>query len=209
AARVPLLRAQGATASHRSGPPGLSTPQGPYPPKRWWPRRTLRLPVAPLDALLYDEWVARAQRGRVRPWPSWMKLLAESDRLPDTLDLPRIARRWDQAWWHRVELVPAREVARVDANAVAVVRRVNTLLGLLADEEGRQLLTATVVGPWLGGQDGPRLAVPEQHRWWVRARATRMAEQLADAGYRVREDLTVLPALDESSPTAASMEAVL
>ncbi len=171
--------------------------------------RILRLPIASLDALLYDEWVARAARGRVRSWPAWTKHLASADRLPETVDLVARAADWDRAWWRRVELVGTPPAATIDAHAVAVVRRVNTLLGLLVDDRCRARLAAEVIVPWLGRQHGPRLAVPAAQADWVRARAERMAGQLADAGYRVREDFSVLAELDDTAACATSTDEVL
>lgn len=173
-------------------------PPTPAPRERWFDRfrghGVLALPLAPLDQLLYDAWVARVRQGPVMKWSEWTAKLARIDRVPHELRFEQRATQWlATGFRRRVELSPPDPTPRVHPAATELVRRLHPLLAGLVPAAQRRELSATVLAPWLGAHAGGReLVLPRAVRPWALELADRIAADVRRAGYPVRGDVTVL-----------------
>jgi hypothetical protein len=161
---------------------------------------TVLVLAGPLDRMLADTFTARCFETGVPPWGQWLADLARADTLAPRIDLARVARHWAgvEPGRDRVRIVsdlgrlPRRVGVRrlpvpepLPGAPVELARRLAGVLSLLVDTATRTALLQQTLLPRLRGRPGPPLAVPDQHRDWVRARALRMQADLAAGGYPV------------------------
>lgn len=191
-------------------PPPLRT-RRPLPWDRFRGSGVLALPLAPVDHLLYDAWVARARRGRVLAWQRWTRRLARTDRVPEPLQFKRRAQRWlTTGFRRRVEVTPAASGAPVAPDSVELVRQVHLLLGGLLGPAERDRLAQQVLSPWLDQRSADRrLCLPDEVRPWATTLGERIAEDVRRAGYPVRGNLAVLTRLDTAAPQRPPVDDVL
>lgn len=94
--------------------------------------------------------------------------------------------------------------------AVDVVRRVNTVLGVRADVPRREAVLRGLVGGLVGAAlPVAPLTVPEPFQDWARERAARLVEDLRAGGYPVHGRLDRLVPRFEGRPTHPRLEDVL
>ncbi|GAA1477540.1 hypothetical protein GCM10009623_19860 [Nocardioides aestuarii] len=153
--------------------------------------------------LLVDLWTAQSLRHGAPPWHEWLAATVRQGRLPEQVDLPRLARRELDAGVDRravhvvtdpalaagllgVRRLPDRPV--LSAAAADLGRRVASALRPMARPPRRARLTTEVLRPWLETDDGPALVVPPRHREWVTGRAEHMVGELTRGRYRVHGD---------------------
>ncbi len=171
----------------------------------------LALPLAPVDALLYDVWASRAARGPVLPWPQWTVRSAHLERVPAALRFRRRGEEWRATGFRRrVELTAAALGPVIEPEAAEVVRKVQPLLGGLVDPTRRAELVDRVLRPWMEARTGgTALVVPEEARAWARGVAEGIAADVRRAGYPVRGDLGTLWAMAEAGRARPLGERVL
>ena len=153
--------------------------------------------------LLVDLWTAQSLRHGAAPWHEWLAATVRQGRLPEQVDLPRLARREIEAGVDRraVHVVTDPALAprllgvrrgperpQLSASATDLGRRVAAALRPMARPQRRTRLTAEVLRPWLEADDGPVLAVPARHREWVSRQAERMVGELSRGRYPVHGD---------------------
>ncbi len=175
--------------------------------------------------LLVDLWTAQSLRHGAPPWHEWLAATVRQGRLPEQVDLARLARRETEAGVDRraVHVVtdPALaprllgvrrgpEGTALSAAATDLGRRVSAALRPMARPPRRARLTAEVLRPWLETDDGPALVVPRRHHEWVAGQAERTVGELTRGRYPVHGDPGLLRPADrpgvgavESSRTLA------
>jgi hypothetical protein len=185
------------------------------------------LVTPPIDEALHEVWARRAERGPVGSWGGFLAGCAERDRLPRTLELGALARRWarrvggdhvhvvaaDSASELLEELVGVRPAPRPPATVpllpshAALLRRVNRVLPFVVPqgevERRRALLVEQLradAPPWEPALGPERLAVPADVRAWVSAAAARVAAELPDAGVRLHADPADLLSCEAGTP---------
>jgi hypothetical protein len=189
--------------------------------------RTLVL-GGPLDQMLADVWSRRCFERGSGGWLEWLRFWQQRDDLPPRIDLPSVAERHLARHEHvRVVLDRSRlpgllgvrrlpPPARPGADAAELARRIATVVGLLVPPEERAALMTETLLPRMPVTDTPPVALPDEHRAWVRAAAERMARQLSRARYPVVGDPAVLLPGDPTAtmpaggaPSVASGQQVL
>jgi hypothetical protein len=168
-----------------------------------------------LATMLADAWTARCFSEGGPGWREWLEPLARGPRLPPRIDLVQAAQTWGRRVGHsRVEIVldpallprllgvrralPA--APAYTADAVDLTRRVGAALGLLVRPGQRAELLRHGLGPRLVDAPGCPLAVPVEHREWVRRRAVGLRDALLSAGYAVHGDPDALLPRSASEP---------
>lgn len=157
--------------------------------------------------LLVDLWTAQSLRHGAPPWGEWLVATVRQGRLPEQVDLPRLARREvdagvDRRAVHVVtdpalapRLLGVRRVPEhrpLSASATDLGRRVSAALRPMAKPPRRARLVTEVLRPWLEPDDGPQLVVPDRHREWVAGQAERVVGELTRGRYPVHGDLGLL-----------------
>jgi hypothetical protein len=152
--------------------------------------------------MLADLWTAQSLRNGAPPWHEWLAASARTDRLPEPLELGRIARREAELHGaHRVHVVTdpslaprllgvrrGPRAAGLSTAGADLGRRVVSALRPMAGPRRRARLTGEVLRPWLAVDDGPALLVPERHRDWLERQAERVADELTRGRYPVHGD---------------------
>lgn len=170
-----------------------------------------------LDRMLGDVWTERCFGLGVGTWTAWVGGLEQHRRVPDRVDLPRIAEHWARlAGPHRVSVVltpgalpgllgaPPAPPATVSADAAELARRLGPVLALLLPEARRARLLHEVLRPRLARLAGDPPGLPEAQRAWAEQRARRMGHALARGDYAVVGDpQLVLPDGRGTLPTGA------
>lgn len=154
----------------------------------------------PLDQMLADVWTRRCFERGSGGWLEWLRFWQQRNDLPPRIDLPAVAERHEHP---RVVLDRSRlphllgvrrlpPPVRPGADAAELSRRIATVVGLLVPPDQRAALMTQTLLPRMPATTTPPVAVPDQHREWVRAAAERMARRLSRAGYPVVGDPVVL-----------------
>lgn len=156
-----------------------------------------------LAAMIAHAWTVRAFDEGGPSWREWLAGIAGHDRLPPRADLERYARSWaERVGADRVRIVldstrlprltgtrrPLPGPPGLCADAVDLVRRVGSPLGLLVLPDRRSELLRAAFAPQLSDEPGPRLDVPAAHEEWVWERAAAMRDAVRRAGYAVHGD---------------------
>jgi hypothetical protein len=186
------------------------------------------LVTPPIEEALHEVWAHRAERGPVASWGGFLAGCAERDRLPPTLELGAVARRWarragaehvhvvaaDSAPELLEELVGVRPAEQRPPATVpllpshaALLRRVNRVLPFVVPQGEVQRRRAMLVEqlradaqPWEPALGPERLAVPADVREWVSAATGRVAGELAAAGVWIHDDPADLLSCEGGSP---------
>jgi hypothetical protein len=146
------------------------------------------------EDLLTEVWAARALRGGGLPWRRFVRTSARHDELPLSADPARLAARAaERVGPGRVHVFVGSAakpgpVPGLSPESVDLLRRLNPVLGVRLPDERRDEARRSAVRMLAGGQVRP-LAAPLAEEPWLRARATRAAEDLAAGGYAVHGDL--------------------
>lgn len=162
----------------------------------------------PLDQMLVDVWTRRCFERGSGGWLEWLRFWEQRDDLPPRIDLPSVA---DRHAHPRVvldrsqlpHLVGVRRLpppVRPGADAAELARRIATVVGLLVPPDERPALMTRTLLPRMPVTASPPVALPEEHREWVRAAAERMARRLRRAGYPVVGDPASLVPADTAAP---------
>ena len=172
-------------------------------PPGGWGARTLVL-GGPLDQMLADVWTRRCFERGSGGWPEWLRFWQQRDDLPPRIDLAAVAER-HAARHERVQVVLDRSrlpallgvrrlppPVRPGADAAELSRRIATVVGLLVPPDERADLMTHTLLPRMPATGTAPVALPDEHREWVRAAAQRMARQLSRARYPVVGDPAVL-----------------
>lgn len=167
----------------------------------------------PLDQMLADTWTRRCFERGSGGWLEWLRFWQQRDDLPPRIDLPSVADRHGHA---RVvldrsqlpHLLGVRRLpppVRPGADAAELARRIATVVGLLVSPEERAALMTHTLLPRMPATACPPVAVPDEHREWVRVVAERMARQLSRAGYPVVGDPALLVPTESAAPAQPSV----
>jgi len=185
-------------------------------PPGGWGAQTLIL-GGPLDQMLADVWTRRCFERGSGGWLEWLRFWRQRDDLPPRIDLASVAdRHLDRHERVRVVLDRSRLPAvlgvrrlplpvRPGADAAELARRIATVVGLLVPPDERADLMTHTLLPRMPVTGTPPVALPDEHREWVRAAAERMARQLRRAGYPVVGDPTVLVPTESPAPAAPNV----
>ena len=155
-----------------------------------------------IDRMLADAWWHRVQRHGAPPWDAWLAGVVARDEVPQVIDLPAVATRWQHERPGRVVVGvgagavsaaaggPAHvEVPRRSAAGAELERRVGMALAVLVEPDERtRLLRRGVLPAGLDTpEDEPLVLTPAAHAWATRV-AERMTESLRADGYPVGTD---------------------
>lgn len=182
------------------------------------PRGDVVVVGADLGSMLSDAWTARCFSQGAAPWADWVDSWRQRRRLPPRIDLSRIASTWAQrrgAEHVHVVLDPAAlpglvgvrrlpPPERPSADAAELARRVAAMLGLMVTPAVRGELMTHTLWARLAAAPGPPAAVPAEHREWLVASASAMAEELRRAGYPVHGDPEALVPPKDRGPVLPS-----
>lgn len=181
------------------------------------PASTTLILGGPLDQMLADVWTRRCFERGSGGWLEWLRFWQQRDDLPPRIDLVSVAEH-HRARHVRVQVVLDRSLlpsllgvrrlpppVRPGADAAELARRIATVVGLLVPPDERAALMTDTLRPRMPATGTPPVALPEEHREWVRAAAERMARQLSSAGYPVVGDPASLVPVESAAPAAPSV----
>ncbi|WP_310527574.1 hypothetical protein [Nocardioides sp.] len=170
----------------------------------------------PLEEMLVDVWSRRCFERGSGGWLAWLRFWQQRDDLPPRIDLPSVAER-HLARHERVTVVFDRSrlpalvgvrrlppLVRPGADAAELSRRIASVMGLLVPPQERAALMTRTLLPRMPVTGTPPVALPNEHREWVRVAAERMARQLSRAGYPVVGDPASLVPTGSAAPDAPS-----
>jgi hypothetical protein len=175
------------------------------------------LVVAPVAEGLHEVWTRRAEHGSVGTWLRFLAGCVERDRLPPTLEVGALARRWAARVGpeavHVValpgaadaieELVGVRPTDHQLLGALPMVpahteliRRVGNVLPFVVPREelARRRASFAVhlredAAAWEPSLGPRRLALPEEVQPWLTGATRRVVDEVAAVGCRVHGDL--------------------
>lgn len=142
-----------------------------------------------LDQMLVHAWWQRVLRRGAPSWERWQRGVLARDRLPRTIDLPRIARAWGERRT-AVEVAldpPSAAPPPLDPAVAELSRRVGAVLSVSVDAPRRTRLLRRRVVPALAAlADQPRThQLGEQMHAWAWVEQERLHHRLRVDGYPV------------------------
>ncbi|GGD09885.1 hypothetical protein [Nocardioides daphniae] len=158
---------------------------------------------ADLPRMLADAWTNACFDRPVGSWDEWLGNWRNRRGLPPGLQLGQLVEHWREVAGDRnVELVlderrlssalrgpQVERVRRPGRTAAGLARRVAFSLSLMIPVSERRTLLRDGLLPRIPDEffDVGLPALPPEHEEWVRTRGDRLAEQLREAGYPVRD----------------------
>lgn len=152
--------------------------------------------------MLVDLWTAQALRNGAPPWHEWLATTVRQGRMPEGIDLDRLARReQERPTTRRVRLVtdPALaprvlgvrrgpQVPPLSAAGTDLGRRIVSALRPMAPAGDRARLVTEVLRPRLALDPGPALVLPERTRAWLEPLVAGMVGEVRRGRYPVHGD---------------------